>query len=926
MIDEALFDRPSRRRKQKRPRPASTSNLEDEQVRHWASWRKPSAKVKLSHRQEDHDQEKKFGQSPRASFDTRRRFPVTESSFSEELTTLERENREEILQQVKPHVWEDQDTDGHDDTIPLSYNFDSIEKIVKDSDEGQEDDYYSSTSPSTTAFDDLMAWNDKVRKSGPKNILLKKENDFLQENLKGGIEEKIKKIKHNDDSHLPLDFGKHVTTPKSKFKQSYIPRIPSTLRPAKPYVPPLPSTTESSDAPWTTTATTTTPSPEPVSEFRPVRVMHTTAVPTYMPEEAMDGEQEEEQKRERVMPKTPPTKSTTPSPISPERKAAIHMLRDRYKSQLMSSHRSSTTTTTTTTKIPSVQQSHQARSPSPEGPRPKSFGSFESSKTRTKVASDYYSKFRNRLQSAVTETNNGAYETSTKARDELMEPSPSKMANFDPFEDFGDYYEEEGEETEPVSTTHSPDILKHNAIRHWKTRPVDRIRNSTTERIVADKKYEIKSTPWSPTLSPNLTDATEETPTPAPPRKTEMLKNFLKSGAHGNDPKKIAAMLKKLNVVPSAGAGLVGNRKEGQSAGDEDRDAAKSIFEKYNSKKKSSGVNDGGEHFTTKKFDPTKKSEHKKMMTTSELSNLDETSDEASDDYEDPFAGVQTNYGSRPWSPMGSGFKGSSSSSYFRKFAKSNIGGSFRRPRPKDTEDSKVAKEIFSKYSKPSDSTVQGEEQSNPKYGSGGGFSRPRRPGSYTRPTEGVTAPASTGSPRRFAPKVTTTRRNPVKMTASGKESKNDDGFWPTPRPFRPERSWKKMTKAPTVPTTEPTTTRATRRSTTIISSALPTGTEASPTSVTYPPAKLDTSNFLVEGFETPFVDLERIPSNNHNNDKMSVDATSFVYEDEDIDRMDTSDYSSTYMDGTPMPTAKLPIRNVLDIFEELRLSFGKRY
>lgn len=250
--------------------------------------------------------------------------------------------------------------------------------------------------------------------------------------------------------------------------------------------------------------------------------------------------------------------------------------------------------------------------------------------------------------------------------------------------------------------------------------------------------------------------------------------------------------------------------------------------------------------------------------------DLDEANENEPEAEIDKFANIQTNFESRPWSPHQG--RGSSSSSFFNNFVKSN---NVRPPRPQRPTPAEAQEPKSS--ARPS------------KFGNHGRRSTPR-PDSEEEETSPSTA-------RKYAPKFTTSRNN---------------GFWPTPRPFGPKKT---MTKKPTTTTRRTTTTTTT---TTTTSTTTPTTTTT--TVYSQPSLKLDTANFVFDGeFDSPFMDLEKIPeASNSIKDRMSVDSTSFIYDDS------LGEETSA---ATPRryPAAKIPIRNVLDIFQELKLSFGRK-
>ena len=210
----------------------------------------------------------------------------------------------------------------------------------------------------------------------------------------------------------------------------------------------------------------------------------------------------------------------------------------------------------------------------------------------------------------------------------------------------------------------------------------------------------------------------------------QMLKTFLKSGAHGNDPRKIKAMIMKCQLDKDKAK----NEQALNGSEDNDNDNAKSIFEKYALKKnkpsskkdtKNSFKNDPLHKIEDKLppksflpsgyngFEPTKKvynmkDANKKMGTSmskvtgedeEEYEDDDEYYDDDYDDYENnesddkdafkPYGGV-----SRP-KETGTG----TSSNLFKKFLKHNAGKTVRRPTNTNDEESEVASNIFKKYS-----------------------------------------------------------------------------------------------------------------------------------------------------------------------------------------------------------------------------------
>ena len=88
-----------------------------------------------------------------------------------------------------------------------------------------------------------------------------------------------------------------------------------------------------------------------------------------------------------------------------------------------------------------------------------------------------------------------------------------------------------------------------------------------------------------------------------------------------------------------------------------------------------------------------------------------------------------------------------------------------------------------------------------------------------------------------------------------------------------------------------------------------------------FPIPRLDTSLFLREtpqklddedDFQSAYVDIERI-SPGGQRDEMSIDTPGYDDDDEDV-----------LNDNNQQPP-KIPIREVLDIFQQLKLAFGRR-
>jgi hypothetical protein len=304
---------------------------------------------------------------------------------------------------------------------------------------------------------------------------------------------------------------------------------------------------------------------------------------------------------------------------------------------------------------------------------------------------------------------------------------------------------------------------------------------------------------------------------------------------------------------PDSGDTAIGGKIGADQGADDEGEVAKNIFAKYASKK--------GSPPSTK-------------TTTEEEYDEEEDEDEKKSKAED---GEEAD-GINDWSKYSSKEEddaGSSSSSFFKDFAKKNIGnGSFRRPKPKNDEDSEVAKNIFSKYASDG-STVSTATLSSP-----------------TPPGKKFTA----------------------RSTASS------SGLWPTPRPFQPKRGKiTPVTPAHSAAPSESTTTSEV----TLTSSTAPPPSSSSPTTASTSTLAvsqtLDTSSFLSGpassgDFESAFVDLAKIPSNSQDG-AMSIDTSSFSSVEDD---------SEAGSDAKPA-SPPVPIRKVLDVFQELKLAFGRR-
>ena len=235
-----------------------------------------------------------------------------------------------------------------------------------------------------------------------------------------------------------------------------------------------------------------------------------------------------------------------------------------------------------------------------------------------------------------------------------------------------------------------------------------------------------------------------------------------------------------------------------------------------------------------------------------------------------------------------------SSSSFFNRFASENAGTpGFRPPPAPNSPDSEKSKSIWETYKS--------------------GASKPRS----------RTTTASTTTP---------TTASTAKQESPSAGTKN--GFWPTPRTWRPTRPPpKRYTTTPRSPrprssTVAPSTTKKEETSPT---SSQDEDSSGSTSTSTFPAPRLDTSQFLFGGggdddggqdedvFRSAYVDLDRIPAGGRRNSEMSIDAPDVYYDYDDYG--DVSNRNQMTDDSPP----KVPIRQVLDIFQQLKLSFGRR-
>ena len=208
----------------------------------------------------------------------------------------------------------------------------------------------------------------------------------------------------------------------------------------------------------------------------------------------------------------------------------------------------------------------------------------------------------------------------------------------------------------------------------------------------------------------------------------QMLKQFLKSGAHGNDPRKIQAMIKKCQMDKAESQDA--KHHSGTNEEEDEETNAQSIFEKYSlksSKSKSNANKDrndvhknnlsyetesklppkaflppGYNEFESSKKNSNPKDGNKNLGNNDARStNHDEEEydddDYYDEDYEDKESDSLSSF--KPYGGIARPKGISSSSNLFRKFIKNNVGKTVRRPLPSNDEESKVASDIFKKYS-----------------------------------------------------------------------------------------------------------------------------------------------------------------------------------------------------------------------------------
>lgn len=677
--------------------------------------------------------------------------------------------------------------------------------------------------------------------------------------------------------------------------------------------------------------------------------------------------------RSRVRPLTTKASTTTQVPIiSPQRRAAIHQMNDRYRSQFMEGSKSygkssvSPGPTAFTTAETTTRGSYNAETTA----ETKKTSAGVGYKRRFGGASDFYEKFKKRKHGGYMSSRNKQTPEEPEEEEEEEQtpdpsPKPTSFSRTTPEEsvkapsldlaEIRDIYDEEedaqDEETDAVVPSVEPFSPSSNVgkpIRLWQTRPKKYMTSSDSPKAPTEMTSTSEITPTTATETSrysrrpfggsfdNTRFSNERSDDGAPADEGESdddeegggskdaLKAFLASGKHGNDPRKIQEMIKRFYAQ--------GNKPETTpEPRNEEADVAKSIFEKYSkksSKPASSQTPDVKEEEEDYQEPEEDDEDDSKRDTTYPHDEEQEVSD-AKDMELEKKEPEESHVAIRPWSPSLSGTynsRGGSSSSYFQKFAKDNVGGSFRRPKPAD-EDADRAKEIFSKY--------KGTKNKN-RYNSK----------TTTETPTSTDTPKPEPSQRVYTPRFTTPKAD-------------NDGFWPTPRPFRPRKTsygsqakeakeedkpkriseWTPPSRrVPTRPERITTTTVSTTDTTSTSTTEAPTTTTTEVTSpVTIPTIKpkLDTSSFIFGDYDGAFVDLEKIPSNNFNSE-ISIDTSSFIYDDTETETtqgMTIPTQSSDQMDSPessqdPSNTqlqARVPIRNVLDIFQELKYSFGKK-
>ena len=204
-------------------------------------------------------------------------------------------------------------------------------------------------------------------------------------------------------------------------------------------------------------------------------------------------------------------------------------------------------------------------------------------------------------------------------------------------------------------------------------------------RMPIDKPKMIKERP-----AKLVTTTTEKTVEKEEVNEAEKIKQMLQSGSMGSDPMKIKQMMLKLKEAKSQ-----------SSSGD---------VEAMEPKKETPVLKQWKPSMASRPYagrpDNPSMSRNKPLT-----SNYEDDDDEYDEDYDDE----EEDSGPSQLSPMGIHPPGSrsrtqSSSSFFKKFARENIGKTFRRPEPKD-ETSKKANEIFRKYSKNSYSSNDGQDE-----------------------------------------------------------------------------------------------------------------------------------------------------------------------------------------------------------------------
>ena len=285
--------------------------------------------------------------------------------------------------------------------------------------------------------------------------------------------------------------------------------------------------------------------------------------------------------------------STTASPIiSPHRKASIHRMRDRYRSQLLATKKTTETeptdikseektskisTTTLRTDLPTKRRKVPQREISRKSPEKtnQSKNKEESAPVMKGGASDFYHKFKRRYRLGQNVEENDEFST-PRAQErsdnprEIMDISPSFESSSISF-NMDDTFEEQDfvqstteRQTTPSTTTitkeptfvpfedqdsdfmtpFSPTIPSYDTPRRFEPQSNGQQQDYPRQRSQSRYDYQKPDTTTIKTASRYVV-------TPEPTNESEKLKEMLKSGAIGNDPKKIKEMMLRLKNAKS---------------------------------------------------------------------------------------------------------------------------------------------------------------------------------------------------------------------------------------------------------------------------------------------------------------------------------------------------------------------------------------